>query len=189
MFEDLINWDINAFEWVYQSAHTNWLDVLMPFWREKTTWIPLYIGLLVFLIWRFKQRTLPIILGVLVTVAVCDTTSSKIIKPTVKRARPCQQVAGQKAAVPLINCGSGYSFPSSHSTNHFGVAVFLTTAVFFSTWSRIFWIVWAASIAYGQVYVGVHYPIDIIVGALLGTLIGFAFAKLTLRLAASLYPK
>jgi undecaprenyl-diphosphatase len=73
----------------------------------------------------------------------------------------------------LEHCSGGFSFTSSHATNHFGFAmfVFLTTKDVFGKWGR--WLfVWAATISYGQVYVGVHYPVDILFGALLGICIG-----------------
>jgi len=79
----------------------------------------------------------------------------------------------------MVHCGSGYSFTSSHATNHFALAVFI-----FLTLGKLGWyfrwpfILWATIIAYSQVYVGVHFPLDIISGAILGTLIGFILAIL-----------
>jgi membrane-associated phospholipid phosphatase len=96
-----------------------------------------------------------------------------VIKPTIQRVRPCNQVDMQKTVVLRVHCGGGYSFTSSHATNHFALAVFLIFAI-----GRHFrriaipLLLWAASIAYGQVYVGVHFPLDILGGALLGTMIG-----------------
>lgn len=83
----------------------------------------------------------------------------------------------------LVGCGGGYSFPSSHATNHFALATLL-----FLSWGRKFrswrWILllWAASIAYGQVYVGVHYPLDVSFGALLGATLGLLAYQLYRRL-------
>ncbi|MEY2901476.1 MAG: hypothetical protein RLY89_582, partial [Bacteroidota bacterium] len=79
----------------------------------------------------------------------------------------------------LPNCGSGYSFTSSHATNHFAFAVFIfiTMGQVLGKWKWAF-LFWAGSVAYAQVYVGVHYPIDVLVGGLLGTLIGFISANL-----------
>ncbi|RZL15228.1 MAG: phosphatase PAP2 family protein, partial [Pedobacter sp.] len=78
-----------------------------------------------------------------------------------------------------VPCGSGYSFPSAHATNHFGIAVFLIL-VFYKKWKPILplGLLWAFSIAFAQVYVGVHYPVDIICGSLLGTLLGFISFRL-----------
>jgi len=75
----------------------------------------------------------------------------------------------------IVNhCSGGYSFPSSHATNHFGAAVFFfcTLRPYLKKWAYLFFF-WAASISYGQVYVGVHYPSDVIGGAILGSIIGY----------------
>jgi undecaprenyl-diphosphatase len=73
----------------------------------------------------------------------------------------------------LVECGSGYSFPSSHATNHFGMSLFLYFSFGkFYKWIKPTVILWAALVAYAQVYVGVHYPLDVVFGALLGFLIG-----------------
>jgi undecaprenyl-diphosphatase len=108
------------------------------------------------------------------TVGVADQLSSELIKKKVERLRPCRETQLQPAARTLVHCGGGYSFTSSHATNHFAVAVF----IFFSwglCWKRWRWLLllWAASISLGQVYVGVHYPLDILVGAINGSILGY----------------
>jgi undecaprenyl-diphosphatase len=78
----------------------------------------------------------------------------------------------------LDGCGAGFSFTSSHATNHFALATFLSLT--FRQWmSRYTWVlfVWATSIAYAQVYAGVHYPLDIVGGAALGSGIGYLTGK------------
>jgi len=81
----------------------------------------------------------------------------------------------------LVHCGRAYSFTSSHAANHFAIAVFisLTLGLLYS-WIKWPLLLWAGSIAYGQVYVGVHYPLDVIVGSLVGIIIGYLVAKLYL---------
>jgi undecaprenyl-diphosphatase len=73
----------------------------------------------------------------------------------------------------LVGCGSGYSFISSHAANHFGLAIIIGS-IFKSkwTWVKPTLVIWAAVICYAQVYVGVHYPLDVIGGAIIGILIG-----------------
>ena len=79
----------------------------------------------------------------------------------------------------LVPCGSGYSFPSSHATNHFAAAVFIIfTFVEKRRWLKWSLLAWATSIAFGQVYVGVHYPLDVICGGILGSGIGWLGAFL-----------
>lgn len=113
------------------------------------------------------------ILFLLVTFGLGDFTSASIIKPEVMRVRPCNDVPFKEQVTTRVRCGSGYSMPSSHATNHFAIGVFILM-LFRRQWKPIVWlsIVWAASISFAQIYVGVHYPGDILVGAMLGTAIG-----------------
>ncbi|MCI5082900.1 MAG: phosphatase PAP2 family protein [Saprospiraceae bacterium] len=178
MMETILQLDEQLFFIINNDWHNPFLDAIMPYWREKTTWIPLYIALAAFVIYRFRVKGLYFILAVALTVGVADTVSSKLIKKTVKRVRPCNDTEIKAQVDLLVGCGGGYSFTSSHATNHFAVAVFIinTLGLLFR---RIRWpfLIWAATIALGQVYVGVHYPIDITVGAIIGSLIGWGIAK------------
>lgn len=175
----LLELDRNIFSLINAGAGS-WLDQILPWWREKSNWIPLYILLAILFVYRFGWRgfALIAIAGLLVTVA--DFTSSSIFKPWVGRLRPCNDPDfADQVRLLLERCGSGKSFPSSHATNHFALAVFLRQ-VFGRRW-RFFTslgLLWAAIIAFAQVYVGVHYPIDILAGALLGSLFGVLGASL-----------
>ena len=95
------------------------------------------------------------------------------------RLRPCNDPINALHGRLLVECGSGYSFPSSHATNHFGMSLFLyfTFGSFFK-WIKPVVILWAALVAYAQVYVGVHYPIDVVTGACIGSIIGYIVARL-----------
>lgn len=183
MLELLLQWDYSAFLAVNPGMHHPWLDAVVPWLRNKYFWTPLYLGLAVFLWLNLRGKGLWIILGAIIAVAMADTISSKVLKPLVQRERPCRDVLVRDQAEVLVHCGGGYSFPSSHATNHFALAVFLI-----GTLGRIYrkgrylWLVWAASIAFAQVYVGVHFPLDVLFGALLGTLIGWLNAVVTREL-------
>jgi len=174
----LLELDYSLFELINQRWDAAWLDVVMPYWRDKRSWIPLYVLLLGYLLYRYRWKGLYLMLAIVATVGVADTMSSKVVKKSVQRIRPCNDVRRQAEVELLVHCGGGFSFTSSHATNHFAVAVFLIftlgRALRWLRWPLLFW---AASIAYGQVYVGVHYPLDVIGGALLGSGIGFLMAK------------
>jgi undecaprenyl-diphosphatase len=146
----------------------------MPLLREKWFWAPLYLFITAFTLINFGRQGRYIILGLVLAAGLSDFTSSSIIKPAVQRIRPCNDVNIEEQVVMRVNCGSGYSFTSSHAANHFAVAVFLI-GVFgiYARWVRPALLLWAASVALAQVYVGVHYPLDIAMGALLGSLIGW----------------
>lgn len=181
--EQVIALDQFLFELINGQAHNAVLDWLMPIWREKSTWIPLYIALAAFVGYKYRLQGLYLLLALALAVGLADTVSSKIIKPSVHRLRPCNDPALKDEVQLLVHCGSGYSFTSSHASNHFAVAAFLSLTLGLH-YRRIRWplYLWAASIALGQVYVGVHFPLDIFIGAILGIIIGNIVAKTYLRM-------
>lgn len=184
--EQLIAADQFLFELINGQAHNGVLDWLMPIWREKSTWIPLYVALAAFVGYKYRLQGLYLLLALALAVGLADTVSSKIIKPSVHRLRPCNDPALKDEVQLLVHCGSGYSFTSSHASNHFAVAAFLSlTLGLHYRRIRLPLYLWAASIALGQVYVGVHYPLDIFIGAILGIIIGNIVAKTYLRLFKS----
>ncbi len=169
----LIELDQELFFIINQNWQNAFFDAVLAYWRNKYFWIPLYLFMLSFILINLKWKGWYMILGIALTIGIADTTSSKLIKPTIKRLRPCRDLEIKDQVHVIVHCGSGYSFTSSHATNHFALATFLILtlgAVF--KWIRIPLLLWAATISIAQVYVGVHYPLDIIGGALLGTLIG-----------------
>ena len=179
MTDALLELDRALFHLINTAGANPFLDAIMPYWREKTTWLPLYLIGAIWLGYRYRWRALPYLLFIGLCVLIADQLSASVIKPAVERLRPCRDTGLQEAARVLVGCGGGYSFPSAHATNHFAVAVFvlLTWAQNWGGW-RYGLLLWAASIALGQVYVGVHYPLDVTAGALLGALIGWGVAKL-----------
>lgn len=118
-------------------------------------------------------------LGAIVTVVISNYISSDLIKPFFDMPRPCRDSMLEPAARLMVKyCPSSGSFTSSHATNHFALSAYIVgTLVHLAKWTRWFY-VWAAIICYAQVYVGVHFPIDVIYGAMLGGFIGFLCSKL-----------
>jgi membrane-associated phospholipid phosphatase len=170
----LENIDQQLFFFINHSLHIGFLDTLMPYWRSMYLWLPLYMFFIAYLILNHGKKGGYLILALLLTVGVADITSSRIVKKTVERLRPCNDGDIKDKVKLLVRCGGGYSFTSSHATNHFAVAIFLFFACFYNN-KRLKWalIAWAASIGFGQIYVGVHYPFDILCGAILGSAIGY----------------
>jgi undecaprenyl-diphosphatase len=172
--ESVQSFDQSLFVLVNRIATHPWLDTLMPFFRESTFWIPFYLFLIVFVFVNFGKKGWVWLLFAFITVLLTDQLSSSIIKNWVQRPRPCSDpLFSDQVRLLLDHCSGGYSFTSSHATNHFGVATFLfiTLGRYFGTWKYLLFI-WASLICYAQVYVGVHYPLDVIFGALLGFTIG-----------------
>jgi membrane-associated phospholipid phosphatase len=177
MIEALLHLDTTIFELINSRWANPFFDVVMPLLREKLIWIPLYLALLVWMIYLYRRQAVLVMLALVLTAGISDTLSSRIVKPFVQRLRPCNDPELSARVVLRVHCGSGYSFTSSHAANHFAVASFMYFALgHLHRRGRWFWWLWAASIAYAQVYVGVHYPLDVFFGALLGITIGFTGA-------------
>lgn len=179
MLELILQADEVVFKWVNQDLQVSFLDAVFPYWREKKFWYPFYLVMLVFILYRHKLKGLYLLLTLFATVGLADTVSSKILKPTVKRVRPCNDPALQGEVNLLVGCGRAYSFTSSHAANHFAIAGFLvfTLGRLYRSWK--WWLFfWAGSIAFAQVYVGVHYPLDVLFGTLVGLLVALLFSRI-----------
>jgi undecaprenyl-diphosphatase len=113
-------------------------------------------------------------------VAIADMIGARVFKAGFERLRPCQDPGFMdQVRLLLKGCSGSYSFTSNHAANHFGIATFISVTFYPFFGRRIyFWYLWALLVAYSQVYVGVHYPLDILGGAALGTVSGLCTAKL-----------
>ena len=155
-------------------------DGLMPWLRHSNNWIPLYVVLLSFLIYKWGKNSWKWLVLVGVNVTLTDQISSHLFKPFFHRLRPCADPElMQQTRLLLDHCSGGFSFTSSHAANHFGIAVFLVVTLqpLLKNYRYLF-LIWAAIIAYAQVYVGVHFPLDIFVGAIIGIIVGYFTGKL-----------
>ncbi len=177
--QQFISWLIKQDQWLFVKINTTWtnaaLDGFFPVWRESITWSPLYLFLLVFMLLNFGNRAWPWILFLIITATITDQVSSNFIKDWIARPRPCRDPDFSHYVRLLMNrCPISGSFTSSHATSHFGAAVFIaiTLKEYLKNWKWLFFI-WAFTISYGQVYIGVHYPLDVVGGGMLGCLIGF----------------
>lgn len=174
MINELQQFDTDLFLKIHRGLSNGFFDWLMPILRNRFIWSPLYLFIIIYCIKQYKKTGYYIIGMLLATFAMGDLIASRLIKPFVGRIRPCNTAALANDIIHRVPCGSGYSFPSAHATNHFAIAVFLI-CVFYHKWKPILplGLLWAGSISFAQIYVGVHYPIDTLFGAFLGTSIGF----------------
>lgn len=177
MLAELLALDEQLFLW-FNGIHIPIFDSFSPYYRHKLLWIPLYVFLASYFVLNYARKGMWVVLFALITVGISDTASSQWIKKTVKRDRPCNTVKLQQQMNTRVRCGGGYSFTSSHATNHGALAFFF----FFilgkprSKWQWLL-VAWAGSIALAQVYVGVHYPFDILIGLILGCAIGWVTSR------------
>ncbi len=174
----IIDWDQSLFFWI-NGIENPYLDFFLPVYRHKLFWVPLYLFIVAFLLWNFSKNGLWAVLFAVLTIGVSDTVSSKFIKKSVQRVRPCNDMAISRQVTARIRCGGGYSFTSSHATNHAALAFFLVYLLqgIRHWWGRLL-IAWALTIGISQIYVGVHYPSDVLAGWMIGGLIGWLMAKI-----------
>jgi len=178
--------DYTIFDFINQSLANPVLDAVLPVYREKTTWIPLYLGM-VFLLYRSYgwRRTLWLLLCIAGTLAVADQLAATVLKPLIGRLRPCAEPSVADHARMLVGCGGRFGFPSNHAVNHFALATVLSLTWFHARAVGWRWAIyaWATSIALAQVYVGKHYPGDILAGAALGGTLAWVGVRVYRRFA------
>lgn len=173
IIDQLTYWDFTA--WFYMNTQwvNDFLDILMPFLRNQWTWAPLYLFLLVFMPLNFGRKGWMWCVFFIMAFAFGDFISASLMKPYFMRIRPCNNPYIKDIVHNIVHCGGGYSFPSSHATNHFAMGIFSAVSLRkIAPWVWIAAIIWATSIAYAQVYVGVHFPGDVVAGGILGSAIG-----------------
>jgi undecaprenyl-diphosphatase len=160
------------------SHHTPFWDAVMYAISGKLIWAPLYLAILVYLGITYKRKFWVILLFVIVAVTLADQISAHVFKGLFQRLRPCHEPA-LEGMVHLVKgeCGGLYGFVSSHAANSFNVALFSLMFIR-RRWYTISILIWAAVIGYSRIYLGVHYPGDVICGAMLGALIGWGVYKL-----------
>ena len=162
------------------GLHVDWLDPVMTFISGKITWAPFYIVLLFLVIKNYKKQSIIIIIGIILLIVCSDQVSSGIFKPIFERPRPCHNEAIKDLVyLPNGHCGGAYGFISSHACNTFALATFLTL-ILKKHYQKIAYVmfIWATLVAYSRIYMGVHYPGDVIAGAAVGAIIGVIIAKI-----------
>jgi membrane-associated phospholipid phosphatase len=168
--------------WLFHKINQVWIspffDLIMPFIRQQEFWYFFYLFLLVFILYNFGVRGCWWAVTLIMTVIIGDLFSSSLIKNLIFRFRPCRNPDLADQVRVLVNyCPQSSSFTSSHACNHFAAAWFIfITLNQTGSWRWVLFL-WAFVICYAQVYVGVHFPLDILGGAILGSSIGLAMSK------------
>jgi undecaprenyl-diphosphatase len=174
--------DRRLFTFVHSTAASPAIDWFMILLRNALTWIPLYAFILFWILKYQRKYAWQFIFFSLLVFAVTDFTSASILKPLFLRPRPCFDPQLQPIIRDLVGCGGKYGMPSSHASNHFGLASFWYFTITWMSRRKWAWLwLWAFLVCYAQVYVGKHYPGDILAGMVLGISVGFLFAVLFRR--------
>jgi undecaprenyl-diphosphatase len=174
MLEKLNSLDTQLFLYL-NNKHCTFLDVIMYWMSDKVFWIPFYVIMLLLITWYLKKKSIPILVCIAVLITLSDQISANFIKDLVKRPRPSHALALQ-GLVHLSKAGPGgqYGFVSSHASNCFALFCFLSL-VLPKSFRNLKYILcfWAIIISYSRIYNGVHYPGDVMGGALLGALLAW----------------
>lgn len=186
--QNIVQWDQEILLSI-NSNHYPWLDRFMWLFSESLMWLPVLLAFIIVLIRNKKGQTLLILLAFAFLLFFTDQISSGVIKPWVERFRPTHDPEIGKL-VNVVNDyrGGKYGFVSSHAANVFAFAGL--SLLFFRNWSySIAILIWAVIVSYSRIYLGVHYPTDVIFGGLLGLLssVGFFYLyKLILQKSTAL---
>lgn len=189
MLENLIQFDKELFL-ALNGLHNGFFDHVMVYASAKLFWIPFYLFLLYFIIKEFKWKTLLILLFVAILITLSDQISVHAFKNVFQRLRPCHEEDLMMQVRLVQGCGGQYGFVSNHATNSFALATFVA-GLFYTRIKWLVWVMvfWAILVSYSRIYLGVHYPGDILGGAVLGFLIGHSLLWIYSPIQRKLYKK
>jgi len=180
MLEKLLTFDRSLFL-TLNGLHAAWLDPVMYWTSKSLVWMPLFLILLGFVINTFHWRTITVLVAVALMITVSDQLTN-LVKNDTKRLRPSHEPA-LAASVHIVNefRGGEFGYYSSHASNTFALAVFLI--LLFQKRYRYLYLLltgWAVLMTYTRIYLGVHYPLDVLSGAAIGCLIGWFTGRITI---------
>lgn len=173
----------------FNGMHAPFWDYFMTAFTGKVIWVPMYATIIYILFQNFHWKVvLCYVVAIALTITFADQMCNSIIRPLIGRLRPSHLESPISDLVYIVNGkrGGGFGFPSCHAANSFGLAVFLI-CLFRKRWLSLFIVLWALTNSYTRLYLGLHYPGDLLAGAIVGGagggLLYFLFHKLSQRIA------
>jgi undecaprenyl-diphosphatase len=162
MLDWLTEIDTVLFYFINVNLQNPFFDWFMPFITEKTHWFPVWAVLIIGLLWKGGTKGRIVVFLIIPVIVLSDQLSAHVLKPLIARQRPCVALEGVHL---LVGLKTSFSFPSAHAANFFAVATY-----FNHFYPRYRWVYFSAAffVALSRVSVGVHYPLDIIGGGILG---------------------
>jgi undecaprenyl-diphosphatase len=159
-------WDTKLFV-IINGFHFDWLDPIMEIFSAVNVWIPLYLGVAAVIFWKKRVWGFAVLAALVASFALADQLSVHLFKNVFERLRPCHVEELKTVIHSLENCGGQYGFISNHAANAFCFAMF-TARFFKNKYYSILIFFWAVCVAYSRIYVGKHFPLDVVCGAAFG---------------------
>jgi len=172
MLEFLDRIDTALFYFINTDLQNPFFDWFMPFITERSHWFPVWGVLIILIFWKGGKQGRIMLLLIIPLIVMSDQLSSSVFKPLFGRIRPC--IALENVHM-LVDKSISNSFPSSHAANFFALATFFSYFYRKYTW---YFILIASLVSISRVSVGVHYPFDVLGGAVLGALCAFTIISL-----------
>lgn len=175
MTDFLYSIDLSIFYFINHTLSTGFLTKFFSIITNVNNWYIAYIILLGILYVKGGRKGKIALIGIILLIAFSDQMGYKILKEYFHRIRPCMALSD---AVAPLGCNGTYSFPSNHALNNFAAATF-----FYKLYPNLKWVLFitASLIALSRVYLGLHYPSDILGGAIIGIIFGYIFSLLVIK--------
>jgi undecaprenyl-diphosphatase len=160
------DWDAELFI-IINGFHFDWLDPIMRIFSAIPVWIPLYLSVIAVIILKKRVWSIAVLAVLGISFALADQLSVHLFKNVFERLRPCHVEELKTVIHSLEECGGQYGFISNHAANSFCFAMF-TSLFFKNRYYTVMIFFWAVCVSYSRIYVGKHFPLDVICGAIFG---------------------